>query len=284
MGTELAGFTIFNLFLSIVLIWILGRFEPAIHHLIFPSLLDAKNQIYMIGLAVFFGFQIILYPILKTTTVKQLRIQHKSILWAFFIIDLLALVLTTFTYLLILNLKNTQDAWQLTDLYHIENLSIWNFVITGLVLITFIYLLVIKINWTKSLKFSWHFIAIFVILWTTLGFETINLYDYSNYAGPINDFILGKPLLNFRASYGFMPIFLLGIIFHFIPPTSEYLQTAIAIFNAIGFLLVYIILVSVFKDFRWALFTTLFAIFGQHLIGWIAPYQIPKKTFIRMGI
>lgn len=133
-------------------------------------------------------------------------------------------------------------------------------------------------------KTLFHGISILIILFLTLGFNKLNLYDYANYAGPINDFLNGLPLLTFRANYGFMPIIFLGQIFKTIPLNARNLHFVIAITNSGGFVVYYLFLCRIFRDTRWAMLATIFAIFVKHLTGNGATYQIPQQTFIRMGM
>ena len=143
--------------------------------------------------------------------------------------------------------------------------------------------LAVKIRLTKLQNILGILISILLILFLTLGFSNLNLFDYAQYAGTVNDLILGKPLLTARTSYGFLPVFFLSLIFHFIPLSSQVFAFEVVVVNSIGFILFYLLCLKIFKDIRWALVTTLTAIFVSHLAFYQLVYQIPQYTMIRMG-
>lgn len=261
-----------------------SRLEPAIHHQFFPGLSEAENQTYMVGMAVFFFCQILWYPFIRITLKKPWLVSKRMILFILLCMDGLILITAYFFAQLVLNSKNIQDTLAIFFIFPSKNLTMWNFLIGEAVSLAVFTFLVVHTRWPRPLKILWHCLSVIIILWLTLGMGRLNLFDYSNYAGPINDLLLGKPILTYRTSYGFLPVIFLSGIFHFLPLTSEYLHAEIVVLGATGFLLYYALLNKVLRDFRWAFFTTIYAIFAQHLVADRATYQIPQQTFIRIGM
>ena len=277
-------FIIFNTLLSLVLIYLFSRFAPFIHRFLFPHLAEAENQTYMLGLLIFFFCQILMYPLIKTKSEKNLFVTNKVILFTLIFLDSLILIIAYFGSQYVLHSKNLQDTLKLFMIFHTEDLSTRDFLVGEIVSIAVFTFLVAKIVFKPAARVIFHTIAVAIILYLTLGMSNLNLFDYSNYAGPINDLILGKPLLTYRSSYGFAPILFLSLIFNYIPLTSIYLTFEIAVINAFGFLLFYLLNNKIFKDLRWATVVTVSSIFVQHLVADRPTYQIPQQTFIRLGM
>lgn len=136
-----------------------------------------------------------------------------------------------------------------------------------------------------SKRWTWglHILAGVIIFLLTIGIPKLNLYDYTHYAGPIHDILMGNPPLATRSWYGFLPIILLSLLFRVIPLTAASLHVAVTLIHYLGFLLYYTILRTVLRDARWALVGTVYAIFGSHLVMIGGINEHPQNTFIRMG-
>lgn len=281
---SLTVYIFLNVTISIILIWTLGLMEPTINRTFFPNLHEAEVQAYMVGLGVFFLLQLVLYPMIKTTPAPQIRKPSNSTLFQLSIINISLVTGASLFVRSLLVSSQTQSVLERIHIYHSNNMNIWYFLLGEIIVFLTILYLVAKPPPSHRIKVFSQGVTILVILWLTLGLNKLNLYDYSNYAGPINDFRLGVPPVTSQSIYGFLPIVLLGILFKAITLTSQNLHLAIAVFNSFGYFVYYFFLYRILKDFRWAFIATLFAIFGKHLIGWGATYQIPQWTFIRLGM
>lgn len=278
-----ALFILFNVYLSIVLIWIFARLEPIINQTFFPTYQEAEIQTYMLGLGLFFLFQIIWYRLIatKNTGGVRLSLSLKSLIaW---LVTILLLVVAYRFFASVEQSEHVQQTLWWMGFSTVKTLrAVHAFWGVG-IFIAIVFLLFSNTyrgtRWTRSV----HILACVIIFFLTIGIPKLNLYDYTHYAGPIHDILIGNPPLTSRSWYGFFPIVLLSILFRVIPLTAASLHITITVVHYLGFLLYYKVLDTILQDARLALIGALYAIFASHLVMIGGINEHPQNTFIRMG-
>lgn len=277
------GFILFNITISIILIWTFGNLEPFIHQTFFPTYQEAEIQTYMLGLGLFFLFQIICYRLISTknTSEMKLSLSLKSLIaW---LVTILLLVGTYWFFTAVEQSVNVQQTLSSMGFTTVQSLGAVEALLGVDIFIAIVFLLFPNAHRGTRRTYGMHILACVVIFFLTIGIPKLNLYDYTHYAGPIHDILIGNPPLTSRSWYGFFPIILLSILFRFIPLTAASLHIAITVVHYLGFLLYYKVLDAILRDARWALIGALYAIFGSHLVMIGGINEHPQGTFIRMG-
>lgn len=270
------GIIFVNVALAIILIWSLGYAQPTIHQRLFPYYQEAEIQTYIFGVLIFFCLQVIFYPLFKI---------KNSVLFIILIIFGIPLLLGAyrFTQSLGQRAQLRETLWWM-GIYQIDNITTWDFLIGITIFVSVILFLLPRTRLGKYWRIAFQGMAVLIIFWLTWGIAKLNLYDYTHYAGPIHEYLSGRPLLTFRSWYGFLPILFLSGIFRIIPLTAANLHVTIASFQFLGFVFYYRLLSNILKDARWALFATVYAIFSYHIVIIGGLSEHPQSTFIRMGL
>lgn len=278
-----AFYILFNVFLSIALIWIFAELEPTINRQFFPNLPEAEIQSYVIGLGFFFLFQFAGFRFIPTQHIALTRISSLFIgvtLWLIIILILVG------TYKFFMNIEHSEKLqYTLSSLGFstIKSLDVIGALFSVGIFIAIVFFIFPKIHRKKHWTYAMHVFSCSILFLLVIGIPKLNLYDYTHYAGPIHDILIGNTPLTSRTWYGFFPIVLLSILFRFIPLSAASLHIAITIIHYLGFLLFYKLLSKILHDARWALIGTLYAIFGSHLVMIGGINEHPQNTFIRTG-
>lgn len=276
-------FIFFNVCLSIFLIWSLGSLEPTIRGVFFPTLPEAEIQTYMLGLGIFFLFQIAWYsriPTKHTPLTKFFLPLTSIILW---LVNILILVGSYKFFMNVGSSEKLQRTLSSMGFATVQSLGAIESLLGVGIFIAIVFLLFPNAHHGIRRTYGMHILACVIIFLLTIGIPKLSLYDYTHYAGPIHDILIGNPPLTSRTWYGFFPIILLSILFRFIPLTAASLHIAITVVHYLGFLLYYKVLHTILQDTRWALLGSLYAIFGSHLVMIGGINEHPQNTFIRMG-
>ncbi len=280
----LSVFILCNLAIAIFLIWALSPLEPFVHHQFFPHYAEAEIQTYMLGIGIFFVFQILFYPLIRTHVSRQVHIKEAYVWLPIWMTNVFLLVGAYHFILFVRSSNDVQAILWWMGMYHIGEMTIWDFVIGEVFIVSSLFLMLPKIRWSKYGSIIVHILALSIIFWLTTGIEKLNLYDYTHYAGPVHDLLMNRPILTFRSWYGFFPILILAALFRVIPLTATNLHVVIAVIEFLGFVLFYKFLMKVLGSLRLALFGTVYAILGNHLVAMHGANEHPQDTFIRIGI
>ncbi len=109
-------------------------------------------------------------------------------------------------------------------------------------------------------------------------------YDATHIIGPIHDLLVGKLPLSSPSWYGLMPIVLLSFVFRMIPLSLFHLYLVIAVIETLGYLLLYLFVLRLYKDTKWANLTILLIILFHFLVQLGDRNYYLQSTFIRFGI
>jgi hypothetical protein len=130
-----------------------------------------------------------------------------------------------------------------------------------------------------------------ILVLLTFFVGRLNLYDYMQYAGPIHAIQTGSEPLQTLSQYGFLLIIFLTFIFKIIPLKLINLHIIVALVSTTGYLLLYFYLVKIYKDRRWAFFTSILCLLANFLVLYY-PYDgqyfsrnhYIGATFMRYGV
>lgn len=147
-----------------------------------------------------------------------------------------------------------------------------------------IFLFITKLQYQKK-YLIFYLVSIITIVWLSFNIKTLNDYDFSYFAGPINDVLHGKHLLdNSPSQYGFLSIIFLSLIFKFIPLGLMNLTIVNAISVSFGFILIFVLLQFLYKNKLLSLFTTIFIIFTNYTIQIVPEITFLQTNFLRFGM
>lgn len=240
---------------------------------------------YIFGVGIFLLLQLPLYAFVMhvAKAVRSIIFPRTIVNSLVFVVSLGLAGASFFLIRLLLLNESSQQTLSLMFFTDIQQMNIWHFVMGMFGSFIVMLFLTRRMYWNNYLQFVWLIITTVIIFCLTIGFDYTNLYDTSNYAGPINDLLLGKPLLTSRSQYGLIPILLLSLLFRFIPLTSIYFVFSVAVFQFIFFMIFYYVLYGVLRDTRWAFIGTVVTIFSKHLVSDGATYRIPQQSYLRLG-
>lgn len=126
-------------------------------------------------------------------------------------------------------------------------------------------------------------LALFLITVLSLNIGNLNFYDYSYYAGPVNDLLHGKFLLHNNISqYGFFSIIFLSLPFYFLDLNLTNLTILNLIVIILSYLAILAICISIYKDKYFALFVLIVIIFANHITGGMGYYV--QTNALRFGM
>jgi hypothetical protein len=278
-------FVISSLFYSSLVVTLFGPLESFIRLNFFPSLQEAEIYTYLIILGMYVVWMTVVTKVADNIHISPPNVWKKPIQY----LSLGTLIIGSscgMYYFISRILSDSQFQFHLWEmgLWSVNQSAAYEVYISISVCLIALILLFIPVSFSKSLSTVCHIAAIGVIMWLTLGMNALNLFDYTHYSGPINDVLMGQPLLTFRSWYGFLSIFSLSVLFRIIPLTLMNLHLVFSAIQCVGFILFYILCNIIFKDIRWAIVTTIYAIFANHLVKIGATYEFPQQTFWRMGM
>lgn len=133
---------------------------------------------------------------------------------------------------------------------------------------------------------GWMFttLAIVTIILLTFHVGYLNPYDFSLYAGPINDTLHGKPPLSFPSTYGFFVIVFLANIFTIVPLSLFHLHIITAMLTTLGFIAFYVLANALLKNHGVAFLATILAVSANWLTGIGYRATFPQTGILRFGM
>ena len=131
----------------------------------------------------------------------------------------------------------------------------------------------------------WDRIAIGTIAVLAFHVGYLSIFDFTHYAGPINDLLRGHLPLASPSWYGFLAIVFLSFIFRVVPLGLFNLHIVFAVLVVLGFVVYYKLLCVLTGHRRGiALFVTVFAIFANWITVNSLRGTIPQSTVVRFGM
>lgn len=154
------------------------------------------------------------------------------------------------------------------------------------VIVTFILYLLFVLFEHRSVFPGWLLTTLIIgtIILLTFHVGYLNPYDFSLYAGPINDTLRGKALLSFPSTYGFFVIVFLAKIFSIIPFSLFHLHIVTSILTTLGFIAFYFLANILLKNRGIAFLATILAISANWLTGIGYRGSFPQTGVLRFGI